>query len=152
MIQIVIEDRDIRKSIPENLKQLLKHILNCIYQPKLYHGSWSESIKKQSNQLQKEINRHGYKKVYRIVSSTLESAYEESKKLFFIELHNSIQSGKGNPYTEQEMQSVIPKTISNLGKDTMYSNFVWTEDTLLNSDNISKFLQKVSEQHSNNIR
>ena len=77
-------------------------------------------------------------------------AYENAKKLFFTELHNSIQSGKSNPYSEAEMKNTIPETISELGKDTIYSDFIWTSETLLDKDMIFKFLKKLSDQHSGN--
>lgn len=142
MIIRIYEDRNPKDSIPTNLSKMFKHVLNCIYQPKIYHNSWTKSVINHSNLIQDEVERCGYKKIYGICANCLVDSYKNGYKLFFTELKNG-HLYKNNPYLEKEMKKLIPVNVSDIGKNTLYEKYKWTVDNILDEDFISKFVQDV---------
>ena len=142
MIKILIEDRDPKKSVPSDLENLFKHVLNCIYEPKLFHKGWVGSVSKHSTSLQNDAENFGYKKIYRICESCLDKSYNSGYNMFFRELNNG-HNFKNNPYTEKEMRRIIPKTVDDIGKNTIYENYTWTIDNILDKEFINNFIEQV---------
>lgn len=140
MIKMFIEDRNIKNSIPTALTVLFKHILNCVYQPKIHHSSWEITIRTQTNNLQKDAEHNGYDKVLRIIASNMENSYEKGYDKFFAELNSSDSK---STYTEKEMKSIIPKQYTDIGKDTKYAKYQWTAKNILNAKFIDEFLTDV---------
>lgn len=135
-----MEDRDIKKSLPSTLTQLFKHIINCIYQPKIYHRGWAESVRKQAMEIQNAINKNSYAKVERILMESANSCYAKALLLLYKDMKNSTVS---NPYTIKEMQNLIPKNYIDLGKNTNFKDFTWNINALMSYEVIDKFLEKV---------
>jgi hypothetical protein len=146
MITIYVEDRDIRDSLPNMLAQLYKHVLNCIYEPKLFHRGWTESIYKQITAIQKEVKRSGYKKVYNILEDNVNESYRKGVKDFYV----AFKSSSKGPYTLSYLESVLPNSYKDIGKDTIYSKFKWDVETILNMTNIEEFITLVKNNSESN--
>ncbi len=143
-MRIIIEDRSPKDSVPANLAQLFKHILNCIYQLKIYHPGWSKTIMNQTTMIQKDIKNYGTKRIHNIIENCIDSSYKKGYNEFFVELHNS-PDYKNNPYEEKEMRAIIPTKLQDVGKNTVFEKYEWTVDNIMNRQFIYNFLSDVSK-------
>ena len=149
MIKLIVEERNIKDSIPSAVSQLFKHLLNCIYQPKLHHKSWEQSIQKQVNYLQKEIKHYSYKRVKNIIEDTIDLSYKYAVIEFFKEMEKSIQCGTPNPYSLTDMKTLIPNSYKDMGNDTIYSDINFNAETLLNLDIMQKCIKRFHRNSEN---
>ena len=134
---VIYEDKDFRDSIPTNLVQLFKHILNCIYQPELYHGGWKKTILTQHSFIMDAVRKLGTKRVTKIINDSINASYDKGYKEFFNELADN--------YDEREIRKVIPKKVTDIGKGTVYEKYRWNAETFLNPTIINQFLKEVKD-------
>jgi hypothetical protein len=125
---IFYEDREIERSLPNNLQQLYKHILNCIYEPKLFHVGWLNSIKKQVRQIQAEARKFGTKRVIRILENNVNKSYKNAVDEFM----EALNSDSNFSYPYSEMKRIIPKSYKDIGKNTEYEKFKWDVESIVN--------------------